>query len=88
MRGRAAPPHPGMYRVPPPGKKDDDSNENNIRARTSPFIYKCFCQCEERIYCYSVIFLTNVEIIYSLVLTSLNRKQPVDLLSVDLFVKS
>ena len=31
---------------------------------------------------------TNVEIIYSLVLTSLSRKQPVDLLSVNLFVKS
>ena len=30
----------------------------------------------------------NVEIIYSLVLTSLSRKQPVDLLSVNLFVKS
>ena len=52
-------------------------------------------ECEERIYCYSVtlpslvkIWKTNVEIIYSLVLTSLSRKQPVDLLSVNLFVKS
>ena len=51
--------------------------------------------CEEIIYCYSVILLSlvkmwkaNVEIIYSLVLTSLSRKQPVDLLSVNLFVKS
>ena len=51
--------------------------------------------CEERIYCYTVILLSpvkickaNVEIIYSLVLTSLSRKQPVDLLSVNLFVKS
>ena len=30
----------------------------------------------------------NVEIICSLVLTSFSRKQPVDLLSVNLFVKS
>ena len=51
--------------------------------------------CEEIIYCYSVILLSllkiwkpNVEIIYSLVLTSLSRKKPVDLLSVNLFVKS
>ena len=51
--------------------------------------------CEEIIYCYSVILLSlikmwkaNVEAIYSLVLTSLSRKQPVDLLSVNLFVKS
>ena len=51
--------------------------------------------CEEIIYCYSVILLSlikiwkaNVEIIYSLVLTSFSRKQPVDLLSVNLFVKS
>ena len=52
-------------------------------------------RCEERIYCYSVILLSlikiwkaNVEIIYSLVLTSLSRKQPVELVSVNLFVKS
>ena len=52
-------------------------------------------KCEEIIYCYSVILLSlvkiwkaDVEIIYSLVLTSLSRKQPVDLLSVNLFVKS
>ena len=52
-------------------------------------------RCEEIIYCYSVILLSlvkigkaNVEIIYSLVLTSFSRKQPVDLLSVNLFVKS
>ena len=51
--------------------------------------------CEEIIYCYSGILLSlvkiakaNVEIIYSLVLTSFSRKQPVDLLSVNLFVKS
>ena len=51
--------------------------------------------CEETIYCYSVILLSlikiwkaDVGIIYSLVLTSLSRKQPVDLLSVNLFVKS
>ena len=30
----------------------------------------------------------NVETIYSLVLTSLSRKQPVDLLSINLVVKS
>ena len=54
-----------------------------------------FNYCEERIYFYSVILLslvkiwkTNVEILYFLVLTSLSRKQPVDLLSVNLFVKS
>ena len=51
--------------------------------------------CEEIIYCYSVILFslikiwkTDVEILYSLLLTSLSRKQPVDLLSVNLFVKS
>ena len=51
--------------------------------------------CEERIYCYSVILLSlvkiwkaNVEIIYSLALTTFSRRQPVDLLSVNLFVKS
>ena len=51
--------------------------------------------CEEIIYCYSVILLSlikigkaNVGILYSLVLTSFSRKQPVDLLSVNLFVKS
>ena len=51
--------------------------------------------CEERIYCYSVILLSlikmwkaNEEIIYSLALASLSRKQPVGLLSVNLFVKS
>ena len=55
----------------------------------------CEQTCEEIIYRYSVILLSlmeigkaNVEIIYSLVLTSLSRKQPVDLLSVNLFVKS
>ena len=55
----------------------------------------CEQTCEEIIYCYSVILLSlmeigkaNVEIIYSLVLTSLSRKQPVDLLSVNLFVKT
>ena len=54
-----------------------------------------FNYCEDRIYFYSVILLslvkiwkTNVEILYFLVLTSLSRKQPVDLLSVNLFVKS
>ena len=34
------------------------------------------------------IWKANVEIIYSLVLTSLSRKQTVDLLNVNLFVKS
>ena len=50
--------------------------------------------CEERIYCCLVILLSlikiwkaKVEIIYSLVLTSLRRKQPADLLSVNLFVE-
>ena len=54
-----------------------------------------FNYCEERIYCYSVILLllvkigkANVGILYSLVLTSLSRKQPVDLLSINLFVQS
>ena len=58
-------------------------------------VFKSGKYCEEIIYCYSVILLSlikiwkaNVEIIYSLVLTSLSRKQPVDLLSVNLFVKS
>ena len=50
---------------------------------------------EEKIYCCLVILLSlikiwkaNVGILYSLVLTPLNRKQPVDLLSVNSFVKS
>ena len=34
------------------------------------------------------IWKANVGIIYSLVLISLSRKQPVDLLSINLFVKS
>ena len=49
---------------------------------------------EERIYCYLIILLSlikiwkaNVEILYSLVLV-LSRKQPADLLSVSLVVKS
>ena len=43
-------------------------------------------ECEKRIYCYSVILFlvikiwkANVEILYSLVLASLNGKQPVDI---------
>ena len=70
--------------------------DNNFHSRREVLIVKCLLKsCEEIIYCYSVILLSlvkigkaNVEIIYSLVLTSLSHKQPVDLLSVNLFVKS
>ena len=72
--------------------------KNNIKIRKIRFFnwYRSLdAICEEIIYCYSVILLSlvkigkaNVEIIYSLVLTSFSRKQPVDLLSVNLFVKS
>ena len=80
---------------------DDDDDEDHATMMTSAQatfrpIRKCAQpNCEEIIYCYSVILLSlvkiakaNVEIIYSLVLTSFSRKQPVDLLSVNLFVKS
>ena len=51
--------------------------------------------CEERIHCCLVILLSlikiwkaSVEILHSLVLTSLSRRQSVELVSVNLFVKS
>ena len=41
MRGRAAPPHPGIYRGPPPPPGEEHNNNHGLPAK-SPGNYSAF----------------------------------------------
>ena len=50
MRGRAGPPHPGMYRVPSPGFLEAHDDKNPLNAGQFHVLKKCHVKFDRLVY--------------------------------------